>query len=368
MLEINDDQNNLALDESQIYQLEDKIIYILPYYSIEKAEIFFVLHLFDLKDEAMFYQSWQNAVILLVTLFLLVVIFYSLHTNRKITRQMADFSLWVQSMSHLEYKALQQQKMPESLSFAELVNSAKFLQSSLLTQYELQHKEQALLTREKHFLSSLSHELRTPMAIMAAALTLLNNSDAITATDKSKLVKLNKAHLTMKQLTNTLLQLWRGQQELTQQKQVSHALQNKVFLLDEIVENSVSACEEHFSKRKICFAVRMQGNTSLFGQLELADILITNLLKNACQYSVLGKVKVDISDHTLLIENDILAVGAAENNTLELEEAGVTYGYGVGLFLAETICQQQQWQLNISSNAQRFTVEVVFHDALAQLS
>lgn len=367
LLEINDDQSNLVLDESHLYKLEDKIIYILPYYSIEKAEIFFVLHLFDLKGEAMFYQSWQNAFIFLVTLFLLLVIFYSLHTNRQITRQMADFSLWVQSMSHLECKDLRQQKTPESLSFTELVNSADFLQTSLLTQYELQHKEQALLTREKHFLSSLSHELRTPMAIMAAALTLLNNSEAITAKDKNKLAKLNKAHLTMKQLTNTLLQLWRGQQALTQQKQVSHALQNKVFLLDELVENSVVACKEHFAKRTICFAVNMQGNTSLFGQLELADILITNLLRNACQYSVLGKVNVDIRDHTLVIENDILA-HSAENKTLELEESGISYGYGVGLFLAETICQQQQWQLNISSNAQQFTVEVVFHDASEQLA
>ena len=85
LLEINDDQSNLVLDEGHLYKLEDKIIYILPYYSIEKAEIFFVLHLFDLKGEAVFYQSWQNAFIFLVTLFLLLVIFYSLHTNRQIT-------------------------------------------------------------------------------------------------------------------------------------------------------------------------------------------------------------------------------------------------------------------------------------------
>ena len=363
LLEINDDQNNLALDESHIYKLADKVIYILPYYSVEKAEILFVLHLFDLKDEATFYQSWQNAFILLISLLLLLVIFYSLHTNRQITRQMADFSLWIQSMSRLEYSELQRQKTPESLSFEELVNSANFLQSSLLTQYELQHKEQALLTREKHFLSSLSHELRTPMAIMAAALTLLNSSDAITAKDKNKLVKLNKAHLTMKQLTNTLLQLWRGQQELTHQKQVTHALQNKVFLLDELVENSVLACKEHFSKRKLSFTVSMQGNTRLFGQLELADILITNLLRNACQYSMSGRINVDISDRTLLIENDIVAVSAAEKKMSQLEESGVTYGYGLGLFLAETICQQQQWQLKTTSNEQYFTVEVIFQDA-----
>lgn len=362
LLEINEGQTSLISNETQIFQMADKVVYILPHNSVEKAEIFFVLHLFDLKSEAMFYQSWQNAFIFLTTLLLLLVIMYSLHTNRQITQQMADFSLWIQSMSRLEYSELQRHKIPKTINFEELVHSANFLQSSLLTQYDLQHKEQALLTREKHFLSSLSHELRTPMAIMAAALTLLNKSDDIITKDRDKLTKLTKAHLKMKQLTNTLLQLWRGQQDSTQ-NQVGNELQNKVFLLDELVENSVLACQEHFSKRRISFAVNMQGNTRLFSHLELADILISNLLRNACQYSVNGKVNVDINNHCLFIENDILDVSDAGSVITYLDGAEVAYGYGIGLFLAEKICLQQQWQLKITSKATLFKVQVTFKDS-----
>jgi K+-sensing histidine kinase KdpD len=60
----------------------------------------------------------------------------------------------------------------------------------LVAQYELQHSQQTLLTREKHFLTSLSHELRTPIAIISAVLTMLNSSENINAKDKSKLIKL----------------------------------------------------------------------------------------------------------------------------------------------------------------------------------
>jgi len=357
LLEINEDQTRVKINETQLYQLAGKSVYILPYYSVAKAEVFFVLHLFDLKNEAMFYQSWQNNFILLITLLLLFVIFYSLQTNRQITRQMHDFSVWVKSMSCFEYNELQNQKPPESLTFEELISSANYLQSSLLTQYELQQKEQKLLTREKHFLSSLSHELRTPMAIMAAALTLLNKSDNIIAKDRDKLVKLDKAHLTMKQMTNTLLQLWRGQKNLAQ---------NKVFLLDELIENSVSFCQQQFKKRNIFFDINMNGNTKLYGQLELAGILINNLLRNACQYSEDGNVSIDINNQCLLIENVIAEVNDTSSKDMNSEVSEVTYGYGLGLFLAEKICQQQQWQLKITSKAQLFSVQVTFYDAQEQ--
>jgi signal transduction histidine kinase len=363
LLEINNDQTNLILNETQAFQVTDKFVYILPYNAVDQTEVFFVLHLFDLNNEAKFYQSWQNAFILLISLLLFAVIFYSLYTNSQITGQMTSFSAWVKSMSHLEYNELKRQKMPTSLSFDELVNSANYLQSSLLTQYDLQHKAQILLTREKHFLSSLSHELRTPMAIMAAALTLLNKSEKIVDSDRGKLIKLYKAHQNMKQLTNTLLQLWR-REEYSAKKSIQNELQNKVFLLDELVENSVSFYQEQFSKKNISFTVNIQGKTKLFSQLELADILISNLLRNACQYSANGQVNIDINNQCLFVENYILEDFTTEEKTKIPEESDITYGYGLGLLLAEKICQQQNWLLAITSKSQLFTVQVTFHDAL----
>jgi signal transduction histidine kinase len=289
LIGIQSEPMTLVINKTQLYQMADKFIYILPYYSVAKDEIFFVLHLFDIKSEVMFYQSWQNNFILLVTLLLLFVIFYSLHTNRQISQQMEDFTVWIQSMSCLKYQALRQQTQPKTLSFTELISSGNYLHSSLITQYELQKKEQISLTREKHFLSCLSHELRTPIAIMSAALTLLNKSEKIIAKDKEKLIKLHKAHLNMKQLTNTLLQLWRGQQGV---KLGQIKVFNKIFLLDELVENSMSFCQQQFLRKDISFALKITGNTKLFAQVELADILISNLLQNSCQYSGNGKVNV----------------------------------------------------------------------------
>lgn len=351
------------LNETRVYQSEQHVIYILPYFSEAKNEIFFVVHIFDQQHEAIFYQSWLNSFILLVALCLAFVIFYSLHTNKIITRQMSDFHQYISTMSQFDYAQLQQHTLPETIQFEELVNSATSLQASLLAQHELQHSEQALLTREKHFLSSLSHELRTPIAITSAALTLLNNSENINATDKGKLLKLNNAHLKMKQLTHTLLQLWRSEQNssvvsdnVVQQYQIA----NKVFLLDELIEQAVISCQQQFSRKNIQFVIEMDEHIRLYGQYELADILMNNLLRNACQYTADGNIKLVLKNKSFVIENRIAenAIPAAGDETMQR-----SYGYGLGLFLAEKICQQCRWPLDVSSTDHVFRVKASLNDA-----
>lgn len=354
----NDLSPNKLLNKTTVYQLKQHAIYILPYFSEDKNETFFVIHIFNQQHEAIFYQSWLNSFILLVALCLAFVIFYSLHTNKSITRQMSGFHDYINTMSQLDHTQLKQHKLPETIQFAELVNSATSLQISLVTQYELQHSEQALLIREKHFLTSLSHELRTPIAIISAALTLLNSSKNINAKDKSKLIKLNNAHLKMKQLTQTLLQLWRSEQRpnvASAKVNGQYQIANKVFLLDELIEQAVTSCQQQFSRKNIQFVIEMDEHIRFYGQYELADILIHNLLRNACQYTADGKIKLVLKNKSLLVENSIAdnAISAINDDTTELN-----YGYGLGLFLAEKICQQCHWSLELSSTDYFFRVKV----------
>jgi signal transduction histidine kinase len=361
LLSIELEDTHLILNQTQVYTLDNQIVYILPYYSKAKAETFFVIHIFNKQNETLFYQTYQNTFIILFTLLLFVVILYILHTNRQITRQMTDFSTWIKALSHLKHVQLKQEKMPKSLKFEELINSANYLQLSLLTQYELQQKQQELLTREKHFLSSLSHELRTPIAIISAALALLEQSKNITTKDKDKLVKLSKAHSKMKQLTHTLLQLWRGQQD-PENNLNKYDVQNKVFLLAELIEQAALLCQQKFIRRNIDFSVSMNDEASLFGQYELAEILINNLMSNACQYSADGKVKIELNHHSLVVQNTVTNAEDTGALTINTSSSTLDYGYGLGLFIVDKICQQQQWQLTITTNAQFFTVTIIFRN------
>lgn len=348
---------NELLNITNLYQTEQNMIYILPYFSEEKNEVFFVLHIFDHQYETLFYQSWLNIFIGVITLSLALIIIYSVQTNKKITQQVSDFDNWIGEVSKFDHTQLQKHSLPKSITFAELINSANGLQTSLLKQYELQRNEQALLDREKYFLTSLSHELRTPITIISAALTLLNKSNAIIPKDKEKLLKLSHAHFKMKQLTNTLLLLWREEQRYEQLPKDTKP--NKVFLINELLELAVSNCQQQFLRKNIEFVIRINENTRFYGQHELADILINNLLRNACQYTADQVVKLELKENCLIIENQIEEVS---DQPMLIGKNNADYGYGFGLFLADKICQQCHWLLNITTGNSLFKVEVTFSE------
>lgn len=364
LLGLSKEDPQVKTNETYIYQYNNKFIYILPYLAVDKGEVFFVIHLFDIKNEAMFYQSWQNTFVLLATLGLLLVIFYSLYTNRQISRQMTEFHQWVKSVEHLNYQQLQQQSLPKTLTFEELVDSAQGLQNSIATQYQLQQNQQALLEREKHFLSSLSHELRTPIAIISAAVTLLKKSDKLLPKDIAKLDKLNNANLSMKQLSHTLLQLWRGQKSIgNSEHQTQPLVDKKIFLLDELIEQAITHCQQQFKRKNIVIELIIHEPIKLLAQYEFTEILINNLLRNACQYTTDARVKATLFKHYFLIENSVEnshLSDQSDNTPPERDEYDHGYGYGLGLFLAEKICQQMQWQLKITSPKQKFSVKVMF--------
>ncbi len=84
-------------------------------------------------------------------------------------------------------------------------------------------------------------------------------------------------------------------------------------------------------------------------------------MRNGSQYSVDDIIKVELRHHCLQIENRVAdAIGSA-TATDGVDMSEVDYGYGLGLFLANKICQQQRWQLDVTSTAQLFTVKVNFN-------
>jgi signal transduction histidine kinase len=129
--------------------------------------------------------------------------------------------------------------------------------------------------------------------------------------------------------------------------------------LDELIEQAVTSCQQQFSRKNIQFVIEMDEHIHLYGQYELADILINNLLRNACQYAADGKIKLTLKNKCLLIENSIT------NNVMLLSNDETTeqsYGYGLGLFLAEKICQQCEWSLDITSAENLFSIKVNLSD------
>ena len=223
--------------------------------------------------------------------------------------------------------------MPE-LKFKELSLVAKRLHSSLA---DIERANR----REKDFLRSLSHELRTPLAISKVALELLENpSNELSVAVQKKLDRMRRANNNMLAITECLLWLWRGKE---------YSLAMEPIYLQAVVEAAISSNAYLLKNKAVTVCVELEADLRVMAEKRLLAMLINNLLRNAFQYTQQGFIKVSSKAGQLTICNTVSTESAVEP---------CDYGYGVGLYLVEKLCQQKGWSLTVQQQAELFVVTV----------
>ena len=319
-------------------------IYLLPYALEEAPGIFYVIHIFP--DIGSF--GSEHPVLSLVlpgsAAILLGLILYIYLVNRRISRAVNQLSRWVGGLGDSKLLHQLPPPIPQDLDFSELRETASILHTSLGHQHRLYHQQQQLLEREQEFLTALSHELRTPIAVIGAALDLLATRDDMPDTGIRALGKIQKANLNMKSLTQSLLQLWRKQPPSSPGREMSVAAAIK--------QARTECCRLHPDSPPD-FRLTATGDPSLTTQPTLLRVLINNLLRNACQYGLHAPIEIALYDDRLRITN-------AKNPDRDHLQGEREYGYGLGLYLVEQICLHNSWQCAIDNSPAQFSVEISF--------
>lgn len=183
------------------------------------------------------------------------------------------------------------------------------------------------LEREQRFLGYASHELRTPISVTRTNTELLEKLILKGMPQEKQLEaleRIKRAGYTMTDLTETLLWLNRREEKvlpvsgvqlgpLTQQ--LAHDL---AFLVQ---GKSVD--------------VQIETDDSIHELPEtLCRIIVTNLIRNAFQHTVDGKVNIKQSGTHIIIVNQ---------DTTDTPESG-ELGFGLGLELTERLITQYKWE------------------------
>jgi len=330
-------------DEASLFFAEEQYIYILPFSLPAQNTVFYVIHIFNQDDYAKSNQSVRLSLSLLSFLLFVLLIFFVTRLNRKVTDQVSLFEQWMTKISEQSANAYPDLAIPEKIDFSELAQAANQLKGSLQSQYELRQIEKERVKREKDFLSSLSHELRTPISVIAAAIAVLKKRNQLSEKDAKVIDKLARANGNMKLMTGTLLQVWRKQKSANEP--VNLVLSEQ---LAQLVEESEVYCSPlvkfHFD---IC------SREPMLADLNLIELTLGNLLRNACQYTADNNVYLSVSQNSVTVSN------AFEQDT---QHKDLNYGFGFGLYLVETICKQQNWRFFIKKSQNRFVVKVEFNE------
>lgn len=218
--------------------------------------------------------------------------------------------------------------------------------------------EQKARAEQEQFLTMLSHEYRTPLAIIQANLDLLElQEDRPGDTDSSKITSMKRAINRLVEVMGRSLQKSR----MDYQSSAPDAeLIRPVDFLDEVIDSAEGLWPHRlFMFTPDLFSVAIMGNRP---QLKTA---LLNLLDNACKYSP-EQMPVIISCSaadgvvTISVTNDGVPLSRSDITTVfEKFRRGSTSqgtaGAGLGLWLVQQIIEQHGGSVGIASTAEAGT-------------
>ncbi|MBG6082180.1 sensor histidine kinase [Rubrivivax gelatinosus] len=206
------------------------------------------------------------------------------------------------------------------------------------------------LQRERCFAGDASHELRTPLAIIGgAAETLVHQLPA-------------DSHLTAsaERIVRTVQEMQRQLACLLLLSRDPQTLARTEVPLRPLIEECMARCQPWLANKPVLLVVDAPVETRVDTHAELARSVIWNLLRNACQYTDEGEVRITLQGSRLVISD----TGPGLPPTLDPRQfrrfmpSARQSGEGLGLSIVQRIVEHLGWQMRVESSARgcRFTL------------
>ena len=218
----------------------------------------------------------------------------------------------------------------------------------------LQHTTQPY-EQQKQFIGNASHELQTPLAIATNKLELLiekgdlQNEQAENIAEVmgiiERLVRLNKSLLLLTKIEN------------------KQFLDNQTVSLNEIVRKNVSDLEEIALFKNVKFYVNETAQLSVQMDASLANVIISNLLRNAIFHNIPnGSVTLLITDKAVKISNTGSGQMLDKNLTFTrfYKPNNQTSGTGLGLAIVKAISDAYNFKVSYSFENSQHCFQIFF--------
>lgn len=268
--------------------------------------------------------------------------FYTIFTNKQPVRS-NQLNLLTKDGRHI----------PVDMSITPLIDSNQLVSGAVGVFRNVQ-QQRAEEQRRQDFISTASHEMRTPVAAIEGYLSLAMN-DKVCQIDEKARSYLDKAHASTDHLGKLFQDL------LTSAKAEDGRLTSHPTLVNisEFVENLVEDLK--FSAEKKGLALELihgaQGNTATIAPLLYANVdpdrlreVITNLFDNAVKYTENGKITVGLTGDTNVVQFYIKDTGPGIPKTdighlfqkfyrVDNSATRTIGGTGLGLFICKKIVE-----------------------------
>lgn len=211
-------------------------------------------------------------------------------------------------------------------------------------------RSEQFVERERAFVNSASHELRTPIAVIAGAARLAHEQPGVPPIAREQLQRVLRSTYKIDQLISLLLVLAKDPKRLA-------AISDEValeVLLPEIVED-----HRHLAEGKeLELQVDALPPVMLVAPVGVMQAAVGNLLRNAIEHSDRGRIHIQLdADATVTITDPGHGMSPEEISQLYARHVRGEGrdGGGIGLDLIARLCDHLGWQLDIEASPDQGT-------------
>ncbi len=269
-------------------------------------------------------------------LFLIVVL--GLLVAWATSRMVRPISRMAEQISHLRPGLpAQRVEVPDSAS-----SELRVIADALNDYLQRNHR---FVERERAFIDTASHELRTPIAVISGAAELALQPHDLPASARHQLARIRRTARDVEELISLLLVLAKDPARLSQSSD-RVALDR---LLPEIIED-----HRHLTRDKALEIAFVPAPThEVLAPLPIVQAAIGNLLRNAIEHSDRGEITVRLqAPATVVIDDPGHGMTPEEISAIyaRIARGGGERSDGIGMDLISRLCEHLGWRLSIASD------------------
>jgi signal transduction histidine kinase len=186
----------------------------------------------------------------------------------------------------------------------------------------------------KEYTENASHELQTPLAIVNMKMELLLQSKNLDEKQLKAVLDAYEASNRLSKLNQTLLLLAK-----IENRQFP---ESKAVIPQNVIENQMEMLEDLIDSKNIRVVKHFETNVELSMNPYLADILFSNLIKNAIRHNLMGgELIIRIEQNCLTISNSGKELKISKDALFERfhKQSASPDSLGLGLSIVQKICE-----------------------------
>jgi len=302
--------------------------------AIRKEEDLWAFLIYDISDNQRIKKQLIFALVGVVLVFSVLSFMLGAWSSRRVMKPVTDLAARLDTLSE-ESKS---ERLSEHFDDDEVGQLAAALDSYA---DRLHH----LVERDREFNADVSHELRSPLTVIAGATELLLAQPDLEPKVRTRLLRIARAARQSADITTALLHLVRAEQGINKDSTAHN--------VGRIVNEVVHLYEPLIGNKQLVLRVEEEDRVSVIAPESVVAVTVGNLIGNAMRYTTEGEVLITTGNGRVTVEDTGPGIPEEDlERVFDRHYRGQNItgkGSGLGLAIVKRLCELYGWSIHFNN-------------------